>query len=221
MEIVLLERVEKLGQMGDVVNVKDGFARNYLLPQNKALRATKSNLEYFETQKAQIEAQSLERKTEADSVVDKLDGESFVILRQAGEAGQLFGSASTRDIAEVVTENGFTISRNQVILDHPIKMLGLHEVRVKLHAEVSATITLNVARSQDEAERQARGEDVNATNDDELDEEEALALAEEVFESDELAQEAADSLSDEEEAAAAEAAPAEVASDEETKEATE
>lgn len=197
MQVVLLERIEKLGQMGDVVKVKDGYARNYLLTQGKALRATNSNLEYFESQRAQIEARNLEAKGEAETVGTKLDGQSFVIIRQAGESGQLYGSVSTRDIADLVTEGGISAERNQVILDRPIKSLGLHEVRVKLHAEVSSSITINVARSEDEAERQARGEDVTAERTDE--EVEALALAEEVFESEEAAQAAAEELSEEEE----------------------
>ena len=182
MEVVLLERIEKLGQMGDVVRVKDGYARNFLLPQKKALRANKSNMERFETERAQLEAVNLERRTEAESVAEKVDGQSFVVLRQAGEAGQLYGSVTTRDIANLVTEGGMTITRNQVILDTPIKTVGLHEVRVSLHPEVTITVTVNVARTEDEAERQARGEAVGAEAERLAEEEEAAALAaEEVF----------------------------------------
>ncbi len=195
MEIVLLERIEKLGQMGDIVNVKSGYARNYLLRQGKARRATKENLAIFEVERAQIEANNLVLRKEADAVQEKLDGTSYVVLRQAGEAGQLYGSVATRDIAQALTEGGFTVTRNQVVLDTPIKLLGLHEVRVVLHGDVSANVTMNVARSEDEAQRQARGEDVTADRSDE--EEAALALAEEVFESDELAEQAEADLSDE------------------------
>jgi large subunit ribosomal protein L9 len=215
MQVVLLERVERLGQMGDVVSVKDGYARNYLLSQGKARRATKENLEIFENQRSQIEAQSLDMRKEADAVAVKLEGTSYVVLRQAGEAGQLYGSVSTRDIAEAVTEAGFTVTRSQVSLAEPVKNIGLHDAHVKLHSEVSVTVSLNVARSEDEAERQARGENVIGDRSDE--EEAALALAEEVFESEELAHEAEEALSEEsEEDAAEEAAPkAEEASEEE------
>jgi large subunit ribosomal protein L9 len=160
MQVVLLERVEKLGQMGDVVRVKDGFARNYLLPQKKALRASKANLVYFETQRAQLEAHNLERKKDAEQVSAKLAGKSFVLLRQAGDRGQLYGSVSPRDIAGAITAGGFTVERTQIPLDTPIKTIGLHNVNVVLHPEVKIAITLNVARTDDEAERQARGEDV-------------------------------------------------------------
>ena len=179
MEVVLLERVEKLGQMGDVVKVKDGFARNYLLPRKKALRATKSNLAYFETQRAQLEARNLELKKEAGDVAAKLDGKSFVLIRQAGDRGQLYGSVSTRDIAEAITEGGFSVARSQVPLDRPIKEIGLYPVTVVLHPEVRVSVTINVARTEEEAERQARGEDVLAEA---TDEEEALANAEALFE---------------------------------------
>ncbi len=162
MQVILLERIGKLGQMGDVVTVKDGFARNFLLPQGKALRATKTNRERFERDRAQLEARNLKLKTEAQSVADKLNGQSFVIVRQAGDAGQLYGSVSTRDIATAVTEGGFSVERRQVVLDRPIKMLGLHELRIALHAEVAPRVTINVARSLDEAARQARGETVTA-----------------------------------------------------------
>jgi large subunit ribosomal protein L9 len=162
MKVILLERIGRLGQMGDVVNIKDGFARNFLLPQGKALRATKSNLERFERERTQLEARNLELKSEATGVSSKLDKQSFIIIRQAGDSGQLYGSVSTRDIADVVTEGGFSIERRQVMLDKPIKMLGLHEIRVLLHAEVEPHIMINVARSPDEATRQARGENVSS-----------------------------------------------------------
>ncbi len=165
MQIVLLERVEKLGQMGDVVNVKPGFARNFLLPRGKALRATKANIAQFEGQRAQLEARNLERRTEAASVAQKLDGQTFVILRQAGETGLLYGSVNTRDIAAAVTEGGFTANRNQIVLDTPIKSVGMHEVKVQLHPEVRSKVTINVARNPDEAERQARGENVAVAQD--------------------------------------------------------
>lgn len=146
MEVILLERIENLGQMGDVVKVRPGFARNYLLPQGKALRSNKENLAIFEQQRAQLEADNLKRRTEAEAVAKKLDGTSIVIIRQAGDSGQLYGSVSSRDISEAVTESGTTISRNQVVLDRPIKMLGLHEIRLRLHPEVSVHVTINVAR---------------------------------------------------------------------------
>lgn len=193
MEIILLERIGKLGQMGDVVTVKAGYARNYLLPQGKALRATKSNLERFESERSQLEARNLELKKEADSVAEKLDGESFVVIRQAGDTGQLYGSVSTRDIADTITEGGFTVERRQVQLDRPIKILGLHAIRINLHPEVETQVTVNVARTEDEAERQARGEDVTATADEELEDEETISV-EEVFEDEELAHKAEEAL---------------------------
>src|SRR5437762_8687769 len=162
MQVILLERVEKLGQMGDVVKVKDGFARNFLLPKKKALRATKSNREYFETQKAQLDARNLERRSEAQKVAQKLEGKIFVLLRQAGDRGQLYGSVSPRDISDAITAGGFSVSRTQVPLDHAIKSIGLHPIAVVLHPEVRVNVTINVARTEDEAERQARGEDVLA-----------------------------------------------------------
>lgn len=165
MQVVLLERVEKLGQMGEVVKVKNGFARNFLLPRGKALRATKANIEQFEAQRAQLEARNLERKGEAGKVASKLDGKVFAVLRQAGETGLLYGSVNTRDIAAAVTEGGYSIDRNQVVLDTPIKTVGMHEVKIQLHPEVRSKITLNVARNADEAERQARGEDVTVEQD--------------------------------------------------------
>jgi len=160
MQVVLLERVEKLGQIGDVVKVKDGFARNYLLPKKKALRATKANLAFFETQRSQLEARNLERRKEAEQVGGKLSGKTFVLLRQAGDRGQLYGSVSPRDISEAITAGGFTVARTQVPIDKAIKTIGLHQVSVVLHPEVRVPVTLNVARTEDEAERQARGEDV-------------------------------------------------------------
>ena len=158
MEVILLERIPRLGQMGDTVKVKDGFGRNFLLPQGKALRANAANKKKFEGQRAQLEARNLERKSEAQQVADKLDGKSFIAVRSAGETGQLYGSVSTRDIAELLTAEGFTVSRNQVELNQPIKEIGVRNVAIMLHPEVEVTITLNIARSVDEAERQAKGE---------------------------------------------------------------
>ncbi len=179
MQIVLLERVEKLGQIGDVVKVKDGFARNYLLPKKKALRATKDNLAYFETQRAQLEARNLERRKEAEQVAKKLEGKSFVLLRQAGDRGHLYGSVSPRDIADSISASGFSVDRSQVPLDKAIKMIGMHELSVVLHPEVRVPVMINVARTEDEAERQARGENVLA---EETEEQEAEANAEALFE---------------------------------------
>jgi large subunit ribosomal protein L9 len=157
MQVVLLERVEKLGQMGEVVSVRDGYARNYLLPQGKALRSTKANLARFERERAQLEARNLELKKDAEAVAAKLDGQQFVIIRQASEAGSLYGSVAARDVAEAATAAGFTVERRQIVLDRPVKELGLHPIRIVLHPEVDATIRVNVARSQDEAELQASG----------------------------------------------------------------
>lgn len=171
MDVILLERVENLGQMGQVVKVKPGYARNYLLPKKKALRATKENLKFFETQKARLEAQNLERRKDAEQVATKLDGLSVVILRQSGETGQLYGSVSSRDIAEVVTEAGFAINRNQVSIETPIKTLGLTKVRVVLHPEVSVSVTVNVARSADEAVLQAQRGGMVTSRDQDDDEE--------------------------------------------------
>jgi large subunit ribosomal protein L9 len=179
MDVILMERVHKLGQMGDVVKVKDGFARNFLLPRKKALRATKANKEHFEKQRAQLEAHNLAAKGDADKVRAKLDGQTFVILRQAGETGLLYGSVSTRDVSDAITAGGFTMNRTQIAQDRAIKTLGLHEVRIVLHPEVFAKVTVNVARSADEAERQLRGENVLLEKtDDELALEEAEALFE-------------------------------------------
>ncbi|WP_192365663.1 50S ribosomal protein L9 [Mesorhizobium mediterraneum] len=165
MDVILLERVSRLGQMGDTVKVKDGFARNFLLPQGKALRANEANKKKFEGQRAQLEARNLERKSEAmqiseklDGISEKLDGKSFIAVRSAGETGQLYGSVSTRDIAELLTAEGFSVNRNQILLNQPIKTIGLTNVAIALHPEVEVTITLNIARTADEAERQAKGE---------------------------------------------------------------
>jgi large subunit ribosomal protein L9 len=158
-DVILLERVEKLGQMGQVVKVRPGFARNYLLPQKKALRATKENLAYFDKQRGQLEAQNLSRRGEAEHVAKKLDGIAVSIIRQAGESGQLYGSVTARDIADAVTKAGFTIARGQVVLDKAIKTLGLYKQRVVLHPEVSVTVTVNVAQSAEEAEMQSKGVD--------------------------------------------------------------
>jgi len=183
MQVILLERIGRLGQMGDVVTVKDGFARNYLLPQGKALRATEANRKRFERDRSQLEARDLELKSEAQGVSGKLDGQSFTVIRQAGDTGQLYGSVSTRDIATAVTEGGFSVDRRQVMLDRPIKTLGLHEIRVSLHAEVQPRITVNVARSADEAARQARGEDTSrAMTEAEENAEAARVAAEALFE---------------------------------------
>jgi len=179
MQVILLERVEKLGQMGDEVRVKDGFARNFLLPKKKALRATKANREYFQTQKVQLEAHNLERKKDAEAIAKKLDGQKFMLIRQAGDRGQLYGSVSPRDVASVVEAGGFKIDRNQVQISQAIKAIGLFVLPVVLHPEVRVNITINVARSEDEAERQARGENVLAERNEQ---EEAVAAAEEMFE---------------------------------------
>jgi large subunit ribosomal protein L9 len=179
MQVILLERVEKLGQMGDEVRVKDGFARNFLLPKKKALRATKANREYFQAQKVQLEAHNLERKKDADAVAKKLAGKSFTLIRQAGDRGQLYGSVSPRDVAEAAEKAGYKIDRHQVSISVAIKAIGLFTIPVVLHPEVKVNITINVARSEDEAERQARGEDVLAGR---TEQEEAKVAAEELFE---------------------------------------
>ena len=158
MEVILLERISRLGQMGETVKVKDSFARNFLLPKGKALRANAANRQKFEGQRVQLEARNLERKAEAQTVADVLDGKTFAVVRSAGETGQLYGSVSTRDIADLLIAEGFTVNRNQVELNQPIKEIGLRNVAIALHAEVEVTITLNIARSADEAERQAKGE---------------------------------------------------------------
>lgn len=156
MEVILLERIENLGQMGDVVKVRPGFARNFLLPQKKALRANEENLEVFRQRRAQLETENLKRRQEAEEVARKLDGLQIVVIRQAGDSGQLYGSVSSRDIAEAITEAGASVMRNQVIQDRPIKALGLHDIRVRLHPEVSIVVTINVARSESEAELQQK-----------------------------------------------------------------
>jgi len=166
MQIILLERIAKLGQMGDTVRVRDGYARNFLLPQGKALRANKANLERFERERAQLEARNLERKSEAEAVAAKLDGETLVMIRSAGETGQLYGSVSTRDIAEGLTGAGFSVARNQVELRSPIKTIGVHTVQIQLHPEVEVSVAVNVARSEDEAARQAAGEDLTTPEQD-------------------------------------------------------
>jgi len=160
MDVILLQRVAKLGQMGDVVSVKQGFARNFLLPQGKALRASQANIASFEGQKAQLEVQNLETKAEAESMAAKLHGQQFIVIRSASDSGSLYGSVSTRDTAEVATAEGFTVDRKQIVMIHPIKELGVHDVSVQLHPEVDATIQLNVARSTEEAELQASGKSI-------------------------------------------------------------
>ena len=154
MEVILLERIEKLGQMGDVVNVKTGFARNYLLPQNKALRKTKQNLTRFESQRAQLEADNLTRKNDAEKIADKLENMTITIIRAAGETGQLYGSVTSRDIAQSITKAGISINKNQVILNRALKVLGLEPIRISLHPEVSVEVTANIARNKEEAEQQ-------------------------------------------------------------------
>ncbi|QEO16359.1 50S ribosomal protein L9 [Acetobacter vaccinii] len=157
-EVILLQRVEHLGQMGDVVKVRPGYARNYLLPQGKAIRANAANLARFDRERVQLEAQNVKRREEAERLSERMEGLAVVLIRQAGDSGSLYGSVSTRDISQIVTEAGFTIDRQQVSLDHPIKALGLFAVKVALHPEVVVPVTVNVARSAEEAERQARGE---------------------------------------------------------------
>jgi len=179
MQVILLERVEKLGQMGDEVRVKDGFARNFLLPKKKALRATKANREFFQAQKAQLESQNAERKKGADAIAGKLNGKSFVLIRQAGDRGQLYGSVSPRDIAEVMEKAGYKVDRHQVSISVAIKSIGLFTIPVVLHPEVKVSVTVNVARSEDEAAALARGEDVLAGR---TEAEEAKVAAEELFE---------------------------------------
>jgi large subunit ribosomal protein L9 len=204
MEVILLERIETLGQMGEVVSVKPGYARNYLLPQKKALRATDGNRKVFETRRAQLEAENLERKAEAQTVSKSLDGLSVVLVRAAGENGQLYGSVSARDIADAVTAAGVTISRGQVRLDKALKSLGLEPVRVQLHPEVSVSVIVNIARSADEAETQARlGRALDrGPMEDEAEEEDAPAL-EELLEPSALGDEEGETEGDEEQTASA------------------
>ena len=215
MEVILLERIEKLGQMGDIVKVKPGYARNYLLPREKALRATEDNKKQFEAKRAQLEAENLKLRDEAGAVGAKMEGLSVILIRQAGEAGQLYGSVNARDIASEVTAAGFTVSRSQVKLAHPIKTLGLFDVTVSLHPEVAITVTVNVARSQDEATIQAETGKAVTGGDDEADAEAAAEL-EAIFEEG-AADAAAEELAAEEaENAPAEDEAAEDASEEET-----
>jgi large subunit ribosomal protein L9 len=176
-DLILLQRVEKLGQMGEQVRVKPGYARNFLLPQRKAIRATKANLERFATERVQLEAQNIKRREEAERLAERVGGLSVVVIRQAGDSGALYGSVSVRDIADACTAEGLTLTRQQIVLEHPIKTLGLSKVRAVLHPEVSIPVTVNVARSAEEAEKQARGERVGQNaDDDEDDGEEALEL---------------------------------------------
>jgi large subunit ribosomal protein L9 len=175
MEVILLERVAKLGQMGEVVRVKDGFARNYLLPKGKALRATEANKSKFEGMKQGLQVKNLESKAEADKIGGKLDGKAFPVIRQASETGQLYGSVTPRDLAALLTDNGFEVDRNQIALNVPIKAIGQHKVPVHLHPEVEVTVTVNVARSADEAQRLARGENVTIRREGGADEDEAEA----------------------------------------------
>ena len=179
MQVILLERVEKLGQMGDEVRVKDGFARNFLLPKKKALRATKANRDFFQTQKVQLEANNLKLRGEAEKIGQKLDGKVFVLIRQAGDRGQLYGSVTPRDVADAMEKSGFKVDRHQVTISVAIKHIGLVTLPVVLHPEVKVNIAVNVARSEDEAERQARGENVLAEK---TEAEEAKVAAEELFE---------------------------------------
>lgn len=174
MQIILLERVAKLGQMGDVVNVKDGYARNFLLPQGKAQRATKGAIEAFENRRAQLEADNLKARDEAQDIANRMDGLNVALIRQSSEAGHLFGSVTSRDVAEAVTEAGYTITRNQVVLDRAIKTLGIHPLMIKLHPEVETEVGINIARSMDEAEAQLRGEQVIGVMDDDEDEDDFL-----------------------------------------------
>ena len=208
MKIILLERIAKLGQMGDEVTVKDGYARNFLLPKGKALRSTKANAARFEVDRAQLEARNLERKTEAAAVAEKLDGNAYVAIRSAGETGQLYGSVAARDIAATLEENGFSVGRNQIELLAPIKTIGMHDVRIVLHPEVDASISINVARSDEEAARQASGEDL--TQRDAFDDDDDVVVAQDdAFENEEDAPQAEDGDDDDDDAAPEEVASAE------------
>src|SRR5258708_10097832 len=183
MEVILLERIAKLGQMGDVVRVKDGFARNYLLPKGKALRASEANRSRFETMKIDLEARNLQQRGEAEKVAERLNGQSFTVLRQAAEGGQLYGSVSPRDLVGLIVEKGFTVERSQIVLNVPIKMIGTYKIPVSLHPEVEVTVSLTVARSADEAERLKRGEDITVARDEAAEAAaEAAATAEAFFE---------------------------------------
>jgi large subunit ribosomal protein L9 len=160
MDVILLERIPRLGQMGDVVRVRDGYARNFLLPQGKALRANEDNRKRFEAEKVHLEARNLDRRNEAEVVAAKIAGQTFIVIRQAGETGQLYGSVSARDLIEIIEAGGFTVARSQIALKQPIKTIGMHEVTIALHADVNAPVIINVARSEDEAVRQVKGEDL-------------------------------------------------------------
>ena len=181
MEVILLERIEKLGQMGDVVKVKDGFARNFLLPQKKALRASEDNLAYFEKEKVTLEANNLKQKQEAEVILTKLDDFNLIIIRQAGETGQLYGSVNTNDVKTSLNENGFVVEKNQIKLDKPIKELGIHKVSVKLHPEVQAIISVIVSRTESEAETLLKGDEIKIESEENLISEDTINL-EEVFE---------------------------------------
>jgi large subunit ribosomal protein L9 len=181
MEVILLERVAKLGQMGDVVRVKDGFARNYLLPKGKALRASDANRSRFEGMKVDLEARNLEQRGEAEKIAERLNGQSLTVLRQAAEGGQLYGSVTPRDLVGLITEKGFQVERSQIVLNTPIKMIGMYKVPVSLHPEVEVTVSLTVARSADEAERLKRGEDITINRDDAEEAAAAAAAAAEAF----------------------------------------
>jgi large subunit ribosomal protein L9 len=181
MEVILLERIAKLGQMGDVVRVKDGFARNFLLPKGKALRASEANRSRFENMKVDLEARNLEQRGEAEKVAERLNGQSFTVLRQAAEGGQLYGSVTPRDLVGLITEKGFTVARSQIVLNVPIKMIGMYKVPVTLHPEVEVTVSLTVARSADEAERLQRGEDISVNREEAEEVAAAAAAAAEAF----------------------------------------
>ncbi len=196
MKIILLQRIERLGQMGDVVTVKSGYARNFLLPTGRALRANETNLKNYDTQRTQLEARNLDARKEAEAVAEKLEGQTFVAIRQAGDSGQLYGSVSTSDIAKLLNDGGFSTNRNQVVLPRPIKVLGLHDVHVTLHPEVRARINVNAARTNEEAERQERGEDVTIERNDAL---EAVELEiTEVFDNEAITQEVMEEVFDNE-----------------------
>jgi large subunit ribosomal protein L9 len=181
MEVILLERIAKLGQMGDVVRVKDGFARNYLLPKGKALRASEANRSRFEGMKVDLEARNLQQRGEAEKIAERLNGQSLTVLRQAAEGGQLYGSVTPRDLVGLITEKGFAVERSQIVLNTPIKMIGMYKVPVSLHPEVEVTVSLTVARSADEAERLKRGEDITVNRDEAEEEAAAAAAAAEAF----------------------------------------
>jgi large subunit ribosomal protein L9 len=181
MDVILLERIGKLGQMGDVVRVKDGFARNYLLPKNKALRASEANRARFETMKIDLEARNLQQRGEAEKIAERLNGQSFTVLRQAAEGGQLYGSVTPRDLVGLIIERSFTVERSQIVLNMPIKMIGMYKVPVSLHPEVEVTVSLTVARSADEAERLQRGEDITVSREEAEEAAAAAAAAAEAF----------------------------------------